>query len=126
MVVPVSAVNVDSPITENVVPSHRIAPRSLAVVSITAPAIFVAPVRGKGFVRRVTQECGFEPIAAFEVEPQVFGAVNARYAIWAEVVPHTRSPLPPVDSQAKSATRFAAVSVAPSWVWKFAHPLPFQ
>src|SRR5687767_2251523 len=96
-------------------------PRLLAVFSITAPRIFVAPIWVVGFVRSWTQGCVFDPIATFVIAPQVFGAAYVRYVIMPAVVPQTRRPLLPVFSHAKSTGRSDPPSVAPSWVIGFPH-----
>src|SRR3990172_4955604 len=77
---PTSAVNVEAPTTDRVVPSHVIAQRSLAVVSRTAPRAIASPDSAHGFRASRTAVCPFEPIEGHDPPPQtdphVLGAVK--------------------------------------------------
>src|SRR5207247_8279743 len=76
---PVLAVKVLVPITVNVVPSHLNPPRLWAVFSLAAPRILIV-LPDTGLVRVWIHVWSVEPVATVVIVPQVFGAVNVRYA----------------------------------------------
>src|SRR5256885_10446666 len=121
---PVLAVKVLVPITVNVVPSHLNPPRLWAVFSLAAPRILIV-LPEIGLVRAWIHVWSVEPMATVVIVPQVFGAVNVRYArLFGAVLP-SRRPLLPDASHAKSNERKLTWPMAPC-VSRFAQALPVQ
>src|SRR5216110_74375 len=98
---PVLAVKVLVPITVNVVPSQLKPPRILIVLPDT------------GLVRAWIHVWSVEPVATVVIVPQVFGAVNVRYARLLGAVLITRRPLLPDASHAKSNERKLTWAITP-------------